>query len=68
MLLFFNPWDEEIFIPETHDPFGNCIPVRVTKQYSILTGVIGRIFDTCMFLKIFLRNNSSNQSKIKNFL
>ena len=26
---FFNTWDEEIFIPETHGPFGNCIPVRV---------------------------------------
>ena len=24
---FFNPWDEEIFIPDNHGPFGNCIPV-----------------------------------------
>ena len=27
-MVFFNPQDEEISIPETHDPFGNCIPVR----------------------------------------
>jgi hypothetical protein len=24
---FLNPQDEEIFIPENHGPFGNCIPV-----------------------------------------
>jgi len=28
-LIFFDPWDKEISIPETHNPFGNCIPVRV---------------------------------------
>ena len=26
-----NPRDEEIFIPENHGPFGNCIPVRVNQ-------------------------------------
>ena len=29
--VFFNPRDEEISIPETHGPFGNCIPVRVNQ-------------------------------------
>ena len=28
---FFNPRDEEIFIPDNHGPFGNCIPVRVNQ-------------------------------------
>ena len=28
---FFNPQDEEIFIPDNHGPFGNCIPVRVNQ-------------------------------------
>ena len=28
---FFNPRDEEIFIPENHGPFGNRIPVRVNQ-------------------------------------
>ena len=27
---FFNPRDEEIFIPENRGPFGNCIPVWVS--------------------------------------
>ena len=30
---FFNPWDEEISIPESHGPFGNFTPVGVTKRY-----------------------------------
>jgi len=30
-LIFFDPWDKEISIPETHNPFGNCIPVRVNQ-------------------------------------
>jgi hypothetical protein len=29
--VFFNPRDEEISIPKTHGPFGNCIPVRVNQ-------------------------------------
>ena len=29
--VFLNPRDEEIFIPETHGPFGNCIPVGVNQ-------------------------------------
>ena len=28
---FFNPRDEEISIPETQGPFGNCIPVGVNQ-------------------------------------
>jgi hypothetical protein len=28
---FFNSWDEEISIPETHGPFGNFIPVGVKQ-------------------------------------
>ena len=27
----FNLQDEEIFIPDKHGPFGNCIPVRVNQ-------------------------------------
>ena len=27
----FKPRDEEIFIPDNHGPFGNCIPVRVNQ-------------------------------------
>ena len=30
-VVFYNPWDEEISIPETHGPFGNFIPVRVNQ-------------------------------------
>ena len=29
--VFFNPRDEEISIPETQGPFGNCIPVGVDQ-------------------------------------
>ena len=29
--VFFNPRDEEISIPETQGPFGNCIPVGVNQ-------------------------------------
>ena len=33
--VFFNPRDEEISIPETHGPFGNCIPVGVNHAIFI---------------------------------
>jgi hypothetical protein len=32
----FNPRDEEISIPETHSPFGNCIPVRVNQAIFLI--------------------------------
>ena len=27
LMVFYNPWDEEISIPETNGPFGKPIPV-----------------------------------------
>ena len=29
--VIFNLWDKDIFISDNHDPFGNCIPVRVNQ-------------------------------------
>ena len=48
----FNPWDEEVSIPENHGPFGNYILVRVNQ--AIL----------CFNLTSFLKNSAL----IKNFV
>ena len=32
---FFNPLDEEIFIPENNGPFRNCIPVWVNQAKNL---------------------------------
>ena len=37
---FFNPRDEEIFRPDNHGPFGNCIPVRVNQAIFLFFLVI----------------------------
>ena len=52
---FFNPRDEEIFIPENHGPFGNCIPVRVNQAIFLLTPII---------LTSFLSNQVKSRIKI----
>ena len=36
---FFNPRDEEISIPETNGPFGNCIP-ELTKHSNFFSYTI----------------------------
>jgi hypothetical protein len=38
--VLFNPRDEEISIPETHGPFGNCIPVGVNQVIFLFHALI----------------------------
>ena len=42
--VFFNPRDEEISIPETHGPFGNCMPVGVNQATFLFHASIKRVF------------------------
>ena len=37
---FLNPWDGEISISETHDPFRNMFLLELTMQFCTLTAVI----------------------------
>ena len=48
---FFNPRDEEIFIPENHGPFGNQIstwPMWKSDFFSLVQPMISQIFWKCM--------------------
>ena len=51
--VFFNPQDEEISIPETHDPFGNYIPVRVNQ--AILCINLTSFFKNIALIKNFVK-------------
>ena len=53
---FLNPWDEEIFIPENHGPFGNYIPVRVNQAILCF---IWQVFKKIACLSKKLSNCSS---------
>ena len=39
---FFNPRDKEIFIPENHGPFGNCMSKPIQKIREIVVALVGR--------------------------
>ena len=55
---FFNPRDEEIFIPDNHGPFGNCIPVRVNQGIFLFFLVIFRLsFDKFLDVQVFSNKN-----------
>ena len=55
---FFNPRDEEIFIPDNHGPFGNCIPVRVNQAIFLFFLVIFRLsFDKFLDVQVFSNKN-----------
>ena len=56
--VFYNPRDKEIFIPDNHGPFGNCIPVRVNQAIFLFFLVIFRLsFDKFLDVQVFSNKN-----------
>ena len=69
---FFNPRDEEIFIPDNHSPFRNCIPVRVIQVISVRRQQFDKFCDWRALLikecKKKPTKNSSNHNNVNKFL